>query len=136
MSLDFIGKFVLIGIMITVAIGLMMGFQSDISSAFDGILGGGDEPKNVERVDVSSNPTQKIASLVDTCYQRYLENSYEDFVCFIATSSSGSVTVSGDDIEDNLNQDVADTTNFKNNYDSSTVIIRYSSSKGEIMVEE
>ena len=136
LSLDMTGKFILITIMIAVATGLILGFQSDISSSVNNILGGSnDDPKGAETVEISgSQSVQEIASLVDSCYNRYLENSLEDYVCFIASSDS-EISFTGSDLEGSLSEDVNEVTEVASEYSSNTVVIRYSSDRGMIVVE-
>ncbi len=136
LSLDMTGKFILITIMIAVATGLILGFQSDISSSVNNMLGGSnDDPKGAETVEISgSQSVQEIASLVDSCYNRYLENSLEDYVCFIASSDS-EISFTGSDLEGSLSEDVNEVTEVASEYSSNTVVVRYSSDRGMIVVE-
>lgn len=135
LSLDMIGKFVLVTLMIAVVTGLIVGFQSDIKSAIGGIMPGNDDPGgDAETVEISSNaPAGRIAPLVDSCYKRHLENSFEDYVCFIVSSDSGSISFSGQNLENKLSEDVKEATDIKNDYDSSTIVIRHS--EGKIKVD-
>lgn len=136
LSLDLIGKFVLVTLMISVATGLILGFQTDISSSIDNLFGGDDPSSDAETVEIpNDSPAQDIAPLVDTCYNRYLENSFEDYVCFIVTADSGSISFSGQNLNDRLSEDVSEVTELSSNYDSSTIVIRYSSDMGRIVVE-
>lgn len=136
LSLDLIGKFVLVTLMISVATGLILGFQTDISNSIGNLLGGDDSNSNAETVEIpNDSPAQDIAPLVDTCYNRYLQNSFEDYVCFIVASESGSISFSGESLENRLSKDVNNVTELSNNYDSSTIVIRYSSDMGRIVVE-
>jgi hypothetical protein len=130
------GKFILITIMIAVATGLILGFQSDISSSINSILGGeSNDPEGAETMEISNDqPVQEIASLVDSCYNRYLENSLEDYVCFIASADS-EISFSGSGLENSLSEEVNKVTEISSDYNSNTIVIRYSSDRGKIVVE-
>lgn len=137
MSLDMTGKFVLVTIIIAVATGLILQFQGDIDSSISQLLGGDNNENDAEIVEISStNPDQRIASLIDSCYQRYLENSVEDYVCYIVRSNDGSFNFESSSISNVLSEDVRTTTEFSySSYNTDSIIIRYSSSEGKIVVE-
>ncbi|MEF8880767.1 MAG: hypothetical protein V5A72_02980 [Candidatus Nanohaloarchaea archaeon] len=137
MSLDMIGKFILITIILAVVTGLILSFETDISSSVNDILGGDDSSTDSEVVTISSStPSSKIASLVDSCYQRYLENSYEDYVCFIARSDSGSFSFDEDDVDSKLSENVKKKADISSVTDATTVIVRYSKTSGKIVVDQ
>jgi hypothetical protein len=131
-----IGKFILITLMIAVATGIILQFEGDITSSIGQILGGDDKPNiNAEEVRVSADsPEQEIASLIDTCYQRYLEESLNDYVCFIARSSEGDINLNEEGVKSTLSNEVKEVTEFQTS-GTGSIIIRYSSTRGKIVVE-
>lgn len=121
--------------MIAVITGLIIGFQSDINSSIDSLLGG-DKERDAETVQISGDsPADDLASLIDSCYNRYLENSFEDYVCFIANAEQGNLDLSGQKLESRLSGDISEVTEVRDSYRKSTVVIRFSSDKGMIVVE-
>lgn len=136
LSLDMTGKFVLVTLMIAVITGLIINFQGDINSSVGQLLGGDNEDTGANIVEIdSSNPGQKLSSMIDSCYQRSLENSVEDSVCFIARSDQG-FSFEDSQISETLSEEVRDMTEFKqSSYDTESVVIRYSSVEGNIVVE-
>jgi hypothetical protein len=133
LTLDLTGKFVLVTIVVAVATGIILGFQGDISGSIANILGDG-EVEGAETVQVSGSSNQKIASLIDSCYKKSLKKSVESFVCFIVQSDSD-FSFSESTVKSSLSSDVRDKTDFKASSPTSSVVISYEHTTGEIVVQ-
>jgi len=136
-SLDYMGKLVIVMIVVAVSIGIISEFRGQINDNIEG-LNQEDDETGLEIVEVSdSSPVQKVSDLVSICYQRSLERGFEDFSCFLARKQSGSFNLNKADIENELDDEVNQSTIFEENtYTRDSIVIRYSVTPGKVVVEE
>lgn len=134
MSLDYMGKFVLILVAVAVGVGLIMTLQGDIGDWVPNNLGG-DDRVDSEVVDVSG--AGDIASLISLCYEESRKRSHEDFVCFIARHEGGGFgSISAGEINSNLNADQQAQTDLSQApYTGDSVVIRYDVANEQVVVE-
>ncbi|AOV94769.1 hypothetical protein AQV86_02480 [Nanohaloarchaea archaeon SG9] len=137
MSLDYIGKLVIILVVIAVSIGMITEFRDQINNTTPTPGNGNDDP-GLEIVQVeSSNSLSKVANLITLCHQRSLEQGYEDLSCFIARIDSGSFDLESSEIENELNEDTAEKVEFKaSTYDRDSIIIQYEVASQKVIVEK
>ncbi len=92
-SLDYIGKFIIMTVVIAVAITLILTFQNDVEGNVPSVPGndnGGNPETEVITIDTSddSQMYQKIANLVKLCNERGKQRS-TSFTCFVLVSETG-----------------------------------------------
>lgn len=137
MSLDYLGKFVIILVVIGVAIGMILTFRNQISDTTPDL---DDEDPGLEIIKVSgshSNSVAKVSSLIQLCHQRSLEKSYEDIKCFVARKDSGDFNIGKSELEGSLEPDIRNSTTFEaNNYDRGSIIINYKSRPQKVLVKK
>lgn len=141
LSLEMVGRWVLVVIAIMVAVGLIIGFRGEILNSIGGISPDGDEESDVDIVDVDGGRDKhaaQLADLVSLCHDRSLETGYKGFTCFLARSNQGSFQgVTAREVEEFLEGDVAEKTVFKNApYRRESVIVKYRLEDDKIVVEE
>jgi len=137
MSLDYMGKLVIIMVVIAVSIGIITQFRGQIDDNLDNLDQGEDRP-GLEIIEISGpSPVRKISDLVSICYQRSLKRGFEDFPCFLARKDSGSFALDKADLEDNLENEVNQSTVFKqDSYTRDSLVIKYSVKTDKVIVEE
>lgn len=141
LALDYIGKFTIMLIAITIAVGLIVSTAGDIS--IGALIPGGDDdqPSGSNLVEVEGNAqqqAQRLADLITLCWDQVQERRHEDFVCFVATKASGSYGITDtSSIEDRLDTTVADNTQIEpSEIQRQTVVIQWSVADRRILVEE
>ena len=142
LSLDYIGKFIVVMVTISVATTLIISFKSDIASFFPSIPGQDSSETGAEAVRINGY-VEEAVELVNLCHQKSLERSHESFTCFIATVESGSIEFTPGNLRNklddyNFNSHVDDNTisqGTPTSQGTSTLIIRYSASDNEIKIE-
>lgn len=136
-SLDYMGKLVIVMIVVAVSVGIITQFRGQIDDNIDGLNNGEDE-EGLEIIEVSdSNPEGKISDLITLCYERSLENGFEDFSCFLARKESGDFNINKNDIQNKLDNDVNQSTRFDHNtYGRDSIVIRFSVTPDKVVVEE
>lgn len=137
MSLDYMGKLVVMLIVIAVSVGMIIEFRDEIENTTPDPGGNGGDP-GLEIVEVEeSNSLNKVADLVTLCYQRSLEKGYEDLSCFVARTKSGSFDLESSEIEEELSDDTAEATEFKaSTYDRDSIIIKYDVASKKVIVQK
>lgn len=137
MSLDYMGKLVIMLIVIGVSVGMIMEFRGQVENTRPDPGGENDDP-GLEIVQVEkSNSLSKVADLISLCYQRSLEQGYEDLSCFVARTSSGNFDLESSDIEEELTEDTAEATEFEaTTYDRDSIIIQYDVASEKVVVEK
>lgn len=132
LSLDYIGKFVIVMVTISVATTLIINWQGDID--FSPPTDNGED--GLELVEVGgSNEGTRLRTLVVECHDRMQQNPQTSFDCFLATSTqSGGFDITSSDLEDEVgnleNVDVEDGISGSTN-----VRIGYDVYEGKVLVE-
>lgn len=140
LALDYIGKFTIVLVSLAIGVGLISTTADDIS--LGAIMpGGNDDPSGSNIVDVNGNEQeqiQQLADLITLCWDQVQDRQHEDFVCFVATKSSGSYGIMDtSSIENKLDAVVANNTEIQpSEIQRQTAVIRYSVSDQLIVVEE
>jgi hypothetical protein len=136
-SLDYMGKLVIVMIVVAVSVGIITQFRGQINDDIEG-LGEGSEEKGLEIVEISGSSAEtKISDLVRLCYERSLERGYESFQCYLARKKSGDFNVDKSDIWDNLEDDVNKSTSFRQDtFDRDSLVIDYSVRSGKVIVDQ
>ena len=136
-SLDYMGKLVIVMIVVAVSVGIITQFRGQINDDIEG-LGEGSEEKGLEIVEISGSSAEtKISDLVRLCYERSLERGYESFQCYLARKTSGDFNVDKSDIWDNLEDDVNKSTSFRQDtFDRDSLVIDYSVRSGKVIVDQ
>lgn len=141
LALDYIGKFMILLVALSIAVGLITTTAEDIDMG--AILPGGDsdQPEGSNLVDVSGNEQeqiQRLADLITLCWDQVQQRRHEDFVCFIATKKSGSYGITDTtEIEDKLEPTIANNTVIQpSEIQRQTAVIKYSVADRHILVEE
>lgn len=133
LSLEYVGKFAIILVAVAIGVGLIVSLQSDVEGVAPDL---GDDDLDSEIVDID-NDAAEVASLVRMCYSESRDRQHESFVCFMARSEDGSFSLSSGDIEAELDDSIAEYTEFPDDsFDRETIIIRYSVSSEAVVVEE
>lgn len=136
LSLDYIGKLTIILIVVAVSIGMIVEFRDQIENTTP-TTGQPDEDSGLEIVQVEGNSVTEIANLINLCYQRSLEQGYEDISCFVARKDSGSFDIDSSEIEEQLGEDVAEATQFEaSTYNRDSIIIQYRTRPEKVVVEK
>jgi hypothetical protein len=137
MSLDYMGKLVIVMVVVAVSVGIITQFRAQIDDNL-GRLGDNDQTEEgLEIIEVSGNSEAKVADAITLCYERSLERSYEPFECFLIRNSSGDFSISSTDLEDRLTDEVEQSTNFKSsNYNMQTIIVKYEVPAEKVVVEQ
>lgn len=136
LSLDYIGKLTIILIVVAVSIGMIVEFRDQIENTTP-TTGQPDEDPGLEIVQVEGNSVTETANLINLCYQRSLEQGYEDISCFVARKDSGSFDIDSSEIEEQLEDDVAEATQFEaSTYDRDSIIIQYRTRPEKVIVEK
>jgi hypothetical protein len=137
MSLDYIGKLVIMLIVIGVSVGMIMEFRGQIEDTTPDPGSNNDDP-GLEIVEVEeSSSLSKVSDLITLCYQRSLEQGYEDLSCFVARTDSGSFDLESSEIEEQLSEDTAEATEFEaSTYDRDSIIIQYDVASEKVVVEK
>lgn len=133
LSLDVIGKFVLMLVALAVAVGLIVNFAGDISPP--GLPDDGAEfPQSVE---IADSP-ERVADLVTQCYDASRERRHESFTCFVAHTESGNdFSVAKTDVQDELSPTVNASTSFSSDtYDGAVIEIGWSVDEQAVRVTE
>ena len=141
LSLDYIGKFIIVMVTVSVAITLIVNWQGDIDLDF--IHGENGDPTDMEIVemDAEDGGVDRIRILVEECYDRSREFSHQSFECFMAVQTGGEeFDFNEGDLEDEVRADMDDdlvnvdeTGNEIN--DATNVLVRYEVGEG-IVVEK
>lgn len=136
-SLDYMGKLVIVMIVVAVSVGIISEFRGQIDNNLDG-LNTGEDKKGLEIIEVSGADAEgKVSDLITLCYERSLERGFEDFQCFLARKKSGDFNLNKNDLENRLDDNVNQSTRFEaNNYDRDSIVIRYSVSPDKVVVEK
>lgn len=136
LSLDYLGKLTIILIVIAVSIGMIMEFRSQVENTTP--TPGSDEDPGLEIVQVEeTNSINKVASLITLCYERSLDQGYEDFSCFVARKDTGGFDIEASEIENHLEESVSDSTKFKaSTYDRDSIIIQYDVNSDKVVVKK
>lgn len=137
MSLDYMGKLVIMLIVIGVSVGMIMEFRGQVEDTTPDPGGDKGDP-GLEIIQVEqSNSLSKVADLITLCHQRSFEQGYEDLSCFIARTESGSFDLESSEIEGKLSEDAAEAAEFKaSNYDRESIIIQYDVTSEKVVVEK
>ncbi len=136
LSLDYLGKLVIVLIVVAVSVGMIMEFRGQIEGTTPDP--GNDDDPGLEIVEVAgSSSTTKVADLITLCHQRSLEKGYEDLSCFVARKKSGNFNLDASTLEEQLEPDVNQSTEFEaSTYDRSSIIIQYSVASQKVVVKE
>lgn len=136
-SLDYMGKLVIVMIVVAVSVGIITQFRGQIDDNLEGITQN-DDQEGLEIVEVSSNNAERrVSDLITLCYERSLERGYEDFSCFLARVESGDFNLDRADLENRVSDEVNQSTSFKQNtYTRDSIVIRYSVTSDKVVVEE
>lgn len=137
LSLDYLGKLVIVLVAVAVSIGMIIEFRGQIEGATP-TPGDNKNDPGLEIVKVSgSNSLSKVADLITLCHQRSLEKGYEDISCFVARKETGSFNLNSADIQSQLSNDVNQSTEFKaSTYERSSIIIQYKVASQQVVVKE
>lgn len=137
MSLDYMGKLVIMLIVIGVSVGMIIEFRGQIEDTTPDPGENNDDP-GLEIIQVEkSNSLSKVADLITLCYQRSLEQGYEDLSCFVARTDSGNFDLESSEIEEQLSEDTAEATEFEaSTYDRDSIIIQYEVVSEKVVVEK
>lgn len=132
LSLEYIGKFIIMAVALVVAIGIILTLSNKVGDIFE------PPPKCDEteyakvKEDSAGKVAAKVANLIDVCFKCY-ENSVEDKTCFVVTKN---FPITSDQIASSLPAAVAQKTLFEQrNYNSSVLIISWLA-EGKILVKE
>jgi len=136
-SLDYMGKLVIVMIVVAVSIGIISEFRGQIDNNLDG-LNQDEDKEGLEIVEVSGADTErKISDLITLCYERSLERGFEDFQCFLARKDSGDFGLNKNNLENRLEDKVNQSTKFEaSKYDRESIIIRYAVRPNKVVVEK
>jgi hypothetical protein len=137
MSLDYMGKLVIVMVVVAVSVGIITQFRGQIDDNL-GRIGGDDQTEEgLEIIEVSGNSEVNVADAVRLCYERSLERSYESFECFVVRKSSGFNNLQQSSLESNLRDEVKQSTNFINApYDGETIVVKYEVPAEKVVVEQ
>ena len=96
LALDFIGKWVLIILAVTVAVGLIVTFSGSIRHAIGDLIGGNEKKPVYVRVDLRTGEEEvaKVSELIGLCYKDKL-NTNKDDTCFIIVNERMETSVPG-----------------------------------------
>ncbi|MDY6778074.1 MAG: hypothetical protein SVU32_05370 [Candidatus Nanohaloarchaea archaeon] len=142
LSLDYIGKYVLVLVALAAAIGLIVQFSGDVRSMIPGLNptdNGGTEPEVVDvTAGSASAQAQRLGELAQLCYDRYLENPQQSFTCFIARKESGTFSSpSPSAIKNNVKGEAKQMIAVQNTpLNEATVTIEYSLSQNKIVISD
>jgi|GEM_PF-6937260 hypothetical protein len=136
-SLDYMGKLVIVMIVVAVSVGIITQFRGQIDDDIGGLGENGNE-KGLEIVEVSGSSAEtKLSDLIRLCYQRSLERGYESFQCYLARKKSGDFSVDSSSIWDSLEDDVNESTTFEENtFDRDSLVIDYDVKSGKVVVDQ
>lgn len=138
-SLDYMGKYIIMMVAILVAIGLIFTMKGQIMNSLGDFWPGEDE--GPEQVTISKDTdqarAQKIADLIQQCYEGKVGSGIEDKTCYIINKDSGSFSLGKSDIKDLLKSSLEDKVEFKaDSYDRETIMINWDSKADKILVEK
>ena len=139
LSLDYMGKYVLMMVAILVAIGFIFTMKGQITDFLGGL--GPEDDKGVENVKISRSSSTaratKISDLIAQCYKSKIGSGIKDMTCFLVVTDSGTFNLQKDQIQNLLTPSLAQNVEFANEeYDRETIIISYDSTAGKIIVEK
>lgn len=134
LSLDYIGKFVIMLVALAVAIALIVDLKGDVDIDWPP---GGDEPQmeilNIE--GTSDEKAQKIANAIQLCQGKADTNPYEDTGCYVVRSTDQDLSLPATEIGSHLPTEIRSQTTFQSDtYTGETVIIRYNAGEQRIIV--
>ncbi|MFB6174646.1 MAG: hypothetical protein ABEJ87_01575 [Candidatus Nanohalobium sp.] len=138
MSLDYLGKLVIVLVVVAVAIGMITTFREQVEDTKP--TPGGDQGPGLEIVKISgghSNAVSKVANLITLCHQRSLNKGFKDLSCFVARKQSGSFSITPSELKAKLETSVENATTFRaSTYDRSSIIINYDARPKKVIVKK
>lgn len=137
-SLDYMGKYLIMLISVAIAIGIIMGFRGQIQDALPE-LDNEDDNSGAQLITVegsTSQKTGKIADLADLCY----EKTYEEpgsFTCFIVRSKKGSFSIQASELENRMSTELEENTVVEANpLNRDSLVIRYGVKQDKVVIEQ
>lgn len=102
LSLDYMGKFIIVMVTIATAISVIMTFETQIRESSPTLPG--QEGTGTELVKVESD--SEVYELVNYCHQRVLDQGSKSFTCFLLVNSNDvTIEIPNDGIETKLEFD-------------------------------
>ncbi len=130
LSLDYIGKFLIVMVTVSVAVTLIINFRGDVEV---GVPWGNDEESGVQIVEMDSgNEETELKVLIDNCVDQSIRNPESSFECYLVMhvdgGFDGSISLDADDWEEveKVPDDFEDKTNL---------MIEHSLPDGGVVVE-
>lgn len=132
LSLDYIGKFLIVMVTVSVAITLIINFQGDLEMNLPWEEEDGDTDIRIVELD-GGDELNQMTLFIDNCQERSLRNPQTSFECFLITHTDGGFP----DIDDDLDEDDWDeVVNIEDLEDAITVKIEYNIQEGGVVVEK
>jgi hypothetical protein len=135
LSLDYIGKFVIVLVVLAVAIALIVSMKDDILGN-NPIPEDNDREMQIIKVD-PANPAERVANLITLCWDDSRENRFENRGCFVVRADGGTFSFGeGDIIGPQLDSGTWDD---RTDFDSAcctgeTIVIRYDANQEAVRV--
>lgn len=133
LSLDYIGKFVLIMIAVLIGVGIIIYISGLIKVPCPWCK---EEFPRYVKISVNDKKEQigKIASLIDACYTN-MKGKIDTETCYIVRNELGSFSITASELKNSLTGSLRDRVVFESDkYDRETLVIGYNGVEGKVYV--
>ena len=140
LSLDYMGKFVIVMVTIAIGVSLIITFSNQIRDSSPGIPGEDEEGTSIVRI----SSQEKVVELLNYCHDRSLEQGGRSFTCFLVVNErDGTLQIEKDQIEESVGFETDNLEVVTNSVDGESLvlssgesaIVRYSVDGNRIVLE-
>lgn len=133
LALDYMGKFIIVLVVVGVVIGILMGLQSDFGNLpFDTGNNNSDSGSN-EIVEASS--AGDVADFIDICVSDTVD-AVSDVNCFIIRHPESAFSLDKESIESEIESDGSEIEFLDDTFDREIITVRYDVSRNLVVIEK
>jgi hypothetical protein len=133
LALDYMGKFIIVMVVVGVVISILLGMQSDFSQLPFDTGNNNSDTGNNEIVEASN--AGDVADFVDICVSDTVD-AVSDVNCFVIRHPDSSFNLDKSSIESEIESEDVEVEFLDNTYNREIITVRYDVSRDKVVIEK
>jgi hypothetical protein len=133
LALDYMGKFIIVMVVVGVVISILLGMQSDFSQLPFDTGNNNSDTGNNEIVEASN--AGDVADFVDICVSDTVD-AVSDLNCFVIRHPDSSFSLDKSSIESEIESEDVEVKFLDNTYNREIITVRYDVSRDKVVIEK